>query len=144
MSVSLLSSSLGSQPYFSGFFTLRFLHFGPHSCRRLKFNMAASLSANSYNSATMNYNGARYKVLVILDNNKHKHACRVNIRKPDHGFLEFFESLKNYIFYYSILPMNNLCLYQKFKQVWLSTYWFKEGFPDFLGEVVEHIHSLCG
>lgn len=38
----------------------------------------------------------------------------------------------------------NLCLYTKLKQVWLLTYWFEEGFPDFLGEVVEHIHSLCG
>lgn len=101
MSVSLLSSSLGSQPYFSGFFTLRFLHFGPHSCRRLKFNMAASLSANSYNSAIMNCNSAWYKVPVILHNYKHKHACRINIENLIiHGFLELFEILKNYIGFY--------------------------------------------
>lgn len=50
MSVSWSRSFLGSKPYFSGFSTFRSRHFGPQSCWRLKFSMAARRGPSSWNA----------------------------------------------------------------------------------------------
>ena len=68
MSVRVLSNFLGSHPYFSGFLTFRFLHFEPHNCWRLKFNMAANLSANSCKRKkrlTVHWYGTTYIILSL-------------------------------------------------------------------------------
>lgn len=71
--------------------------------------MVVNLLVNFYNSVIMNYNGVRYKVLIILDNSKYKYVNRVIIRKFDYGFFELVESFKNCIFYYFKFLMNNFC-----------------------------------